>query len=309
MRVAFLGFGLIGGSIARALHAAEAAASAVGSGWRGDELAGSGWSVAAWTPSGRGPREARRDGVIEAAPATAAAALAGADLVILAAPPLDCLELLDELAGPLAPALRAGATITDVASTKERILARADRHGLRFVGGHPMAGLEASGYGASLGDLFRDRPWVIVPSAGATPDDVARVEALAAACQARPLRMGAASHDAAAAAISHLPLVAAAALVEAVAGAPGEARRDDWADARALAASGWRDATRLALGDPSMGAGIAATNAVALAARVRALRDRLDAWLAVLEAEGGTPDPEVLRTWFAADRARLEGRE
>jgi len=97
--------------------------------------------------------------------------------------------------------------------------------------------------------------------------------------------------------------------VEAAAGAAGEPPPADWPAAVALAASGWRDATRLARGDATMGAGIAATNATALAATLRAYRDRLDAWLALLEATGpdGLPDEAAIRARLAAARERLAG--
>ena len=107
------------------------------------------------------------------------------------------------------------------------------------------------------------------------------------------------------AAISHLPLLTAVALVEAVAGT-GRVTTDDWPAAAGLAASGWRDTTRLARGDVTMGAEIAATHALAIAARLRAYRDRLDEWLVILEAPGG-PDPDLIRERLAAARARLEG--
>jgi prephenate dehydrogenase len=121
--------------------------------------------------------------------------------------------------------------------------------------------------------------------------------------------MTAVEYDAAVAAISHLPLVVAAALVEAVAGRPGEPVPVSWPMAATLAASGWAGATRLARGDPAMGAGIAATNARPLAAAVRAMRDRLDDWLVLLDARAGEelPDEEALRERFATARARLEG--
>ncbi|HYN48323.1 MAG TPA: NAD(P)-binding domain-containing protein, partial [Candidatus Nanopelagicales bacterium] len=80
MRLALLGLGLIGGSVARAAHAA-------------------GWQVAAWTPSGAGPRIARAEGAIDLAAGTLREAVDGADLVVLAAPPLACVELLGVLAG------------------------------------------------------------------------------------------------------------------------------------------------------------------------------------------------------------------
>ena len=140
---------------------------------------------------------------------------------------------------------------------------------------------------------------------------IERVETLVRATGARPVRMDAAAHDAAVAAISHLPLLAAAALVEVAAGAVGEASPSDWPAAAALAASGWRDTTRLAQGNAEMGAGIAATNAVALAVRLRAYRDRLDAWLALLETAGpdGLPDEAALRARLEAARQRLAGRD
>ena len=116
--------------------------------------------------------------------------------------------------------------------------------------------------------------------------------------------MDAAEHDAAVAAISHLPLVLAAALVEAVSG-PAGAPRADWPQAAGLAAGGWRDMTRLARGDAAMGAGILATNGPAVAARLRDLRAVIDDWLAALERPGG-PDEAALADRLEAARARLE---
>jgi prephenate dehydrogenase len=292
MRVALLGLGLIGGSIARALHG------------DGD----GGWSVAAWTPNGMAPRVAADAGILELAASSPDAAIAGADLVVLAAPPLACLDLVRDLGGALRGSLPRGAVVTDVASTKAAIVAAAGAEGLRFVGGHPMAGREASGFDTADAGLFRGRPWVVV-----APDDdagrldvdaVQRVEALAAGCGARRVRMTALEHDHAVAAVSHLPLVLSAALVEAVAGTPGDLR-GDWRAAAALAAGGWDGMTRLARGDVEMGAGIAATNAPEVAARVRDLRDVLDGWLADLERDGG-PDVDALRGRLTSARDVLE---
>lgn len=181
-----------------------------------------------------------------------------------------------------------------------------------------MAGRDESGVAASTADLFKDRPWVIVPPKGDgpmgdTPTErhVARVEALARAVGALPVRLGAAEHDSLVAAISHLPLVAAAALVEAVTGSAGPAEAadagwaEDWPAARRLAASGWRDATRLARGDPAMGAGILATNAGPVTARLRAYRRVLDAWITELERPSG-PDADQLEERLLAVRERLD---
>lgn len=293
MRVALLGFGLIGGSVARAL-----AAGAAGP----DGMAGTDWSIAAWTPAGRGPRAGLAAGVVDHAPDSPEAAIAGADLVVLAAPAPDCLAMLDELAGPWHAALGRDAVITDVASTKSAIVLRATALGLRFVGGHPMAGREARGFSAADGSLFAGRPWVVVPTADAAA--VERVEALARAVGARPVRLGAGQHDVAVAGISHLPLLVAAALVEAVAGGP-DGSAADWPVAATLAASGWRDATRLARGDVIMGAGIVTTNADAIAARVRDLITTLEGWLVELERPGG-PDGGLVAERLRAAKERLE---
>jgi len=291
MRIAFLGFGLISGSVARALRGAADPA------WRHAHLV-------AWTPSGMGPTRGVADGVLDAAADEPSAAVVGANLVVLGAPPLAVLQLIDALGGSLRDALWPGAVVTDVASTKSMIVAAANRAGLRFVGGHPMAGRERSGFEAATPGLFADRPWIVTPGATAEPSDTVLVEDLARACGATPLRMSADEHDAATAGISHLPLVAAVALVEAVAGVAAE-ERPGWPAAERLAAGGWRDMTRLARGDVALGTGIAVTNPVQLAARIRALRAELDEWLAELEQDGG-PDPERLAARFRAARDRLE---
>jgi prephenate dehydrogenase len=267
VQLAFLGLGQIGGSIARAASAA-------------------GWAsrISAWSPSGAGPRAATADGIVAAE--TAADAIRGADLIVLAAPPLDCLSLLDELAGPLARHIGPDTVITDVASTKVAIVERARSHRLRFVGGHPMAGRERSGYEAADPDLMRGRPWVIVPSEPADPAADGRVASLAEACGARPVQMTADVHDAGVAAISHMPLVVSLALAESMAAEP------DWAAARQLAAGGWAGMTRLARGDTTMGVGILATNGPATAARLRVVRDAIDGWIELLAA--GDADPASL---------------
>jgi prephenate dehydrogenase len=291
MRLALLGFGLIGGSIARALRQRPAQG-----GFVADE-------IVAWSPSGSGPAMALRDGVIDTAAVSPEAAVEGADIVLLAGPPTVILDELDELAGPLRKQLAADAVITDVASTKTAIVERAAAHGLRFVGGHPMAGRETSGYPASTADLFVDRPWVIIPNDDAAA--VERVQSLAAATGAAPRRMTATDHDAAVAAVSHLPLVVAAALVEAVAG-DASGPRHDWPTAAGLAAMGWRDMTRLARGDVAMGAGIAATNGAQIASRVRDLIAVLEGWAGELEQEPAV-DADAIVERLRAARDRLEG--
>jgi prephenate dehydrogenase len=285
-RIAFLGLGLIGGSIAMALRDA---------GYAG--------ALAAWTPRGNGPAEALRSRVVDEMAATPTDAISGAGLIVLAGPPLAVHDALDELAGPLRGAVPDGATITDVASTKGLIVERATRLGLPFVGGHPMAGRETSGFGAASSDLFVDRPWVVVEDNGPPATNVDIVLHLIAAAGAHPVRMWASTHDVAVAAISHLPLVVSAALVEAV--ALSDDVELDWPVARQLAAGGWRDMTRLARGDVEMGAGILATNAFATAAHLRSLRAVIDAWIERLESTQLVADPEPVRSRLQAARDAL----
>ena len=295
MQIAFLGFGLIGGSIARAVRANPETKD---------------WTMAAWSPSGEGPRKAAADLVIDAAEAKAEAVLRDADLIVLAGPATACLPLIDRLAGRWRKIIRPDAIVTDVASTKAAIVERADATGLWFVGGHPMAGVENVGYEASDAELFVDRPWVVIPGALAGQNDIERVTELVVACRAKVVQMDAHAHDRAVAAISHLPLIVAAALVEAVAIRPGDAKsraaaRAEWPVASGLAAGGWRDTTRVARGDPAMGAAIAVTNAAELGARLRDLRGVLDAWQAELDRPDG-PDEKTATSRLAAAKAILE---
>jgi prephenate dehydrogenase len=135
-----------------------------------------------------------------------------------------------------------------------------------------MAGTERRGYGASDAQLFRGRPWVVLPGPASNESSVARVEALTTRVGARPVRLAAERHDELVAAISHLPLLASLALVEAVTG------HASWTDARGLAAGGWAGMTRLAAGDPALGAAILGTNAAHVAGWLRRYREILDAW-------------------------------
>jgi len=289
MRIALLGLGLIGGSIARALRdrAADDARH----------------EIVAWSPSGEGPAAALRDSTIDSVASTPQEAIEGADLVILAGPAPIVLEQLDVLAGPWRSALGPDAVVTDVASTKVMIVERAIARRLRFVGGHPMAGRETSGYSSADPDLFVGRPWVIVPG-GADEEAVSRVEAVARTVGARPMRLDAFAHDAAVAAISHVPLVLAASLVEAIAGS-GDEVPEAWAVASQLAAGGWRDMTRLARGDVTMGAGMISTNRGPIADRIRTVIAVLEGWLTDLDTDG-TPDPDAVERHLREARRRLE---
>lgn len=280
MRLAIIGLGLIGGSIARA-------------------AAGHGWSIVGWDADPGPLRAAARAGLLRPTRNPEAAA-AEAELTVLATPPLAVLDLIDRLGPSVA---RQGASLTDVASIKEPVLKRADAvAGLHFVGGHPMSGRERSGFKAGAADLFVGRPWVLVPGVRARRQDLTRARALARACGARPVVLDAAEHDRAVAAISHLPLLLSAALAESALEDP------DWPTARQLVAQGFRDMTRLARGDPAMGAGILAANPVAVRTALRRLQSALDRWGEDLELLAAAASGEPMAKPDRDDAARIEAR-
>lgn len=242
-RVVIAGLGLIGGSMAMALRRAR------------PDL-----RLAAWDEEPVLERALAR-GVIDAA--CRPESLEDGDLFVVAAPPHASLFLLDGL-----KALPPGVIVTDVVSTKRVIIDAAVAKGIRFVGGHPMAGSERSGFAHAKADLFDGRRWFLV-DAGAGDDANDAVEALVAAMGARPEWIEAAHHDRLMAALSHLPQIAASALMTVAGRLAGESNLD-------LAGSGLRDTTRLAASDPELWSEIAASNAEELSRAVRELRETLE---------------------------------
>lgn len=204
------------------------------------------------------------------------------DLVVVGVPP-------DAAGAAVAVALHRfpGAVVTDLASVKAPVICQVvDLVGpadlVRYVPGHPMAGSERSGPLAARRDLFLGRAWAIVsdldPVATTGPGvaALARVRALVALCDATPVELTAAEHDAAVALVSHLPHVAAVAVAGLLSDAP--------APYLALAGQGVRDVTRIAAGDPLLWQQILASNAGVLGGYIRAaargltdLADELDA--------------------------------
>ncbi len=262
-RIVLAGLGLIGGSIALALRR------------RSPHVALAAWDDEAVI------REGLARGVIDA-PCRPEDLQAG-DLLVLAAPPMGCLYVLDALG-----ALPDGVAVTDVVSTKRVIVEAAAAKKLRFVGGHPMAGSEHSGLAHASAALFDGRRWFLV-DAGAGEAANAAVEQFVRALGAEPEWIDAVEHDRLMAAISHLPQIAASALM-AVAGPLAGASNLD------LAGAGLRDMTRLAGSDPELWSQIAASNAEELANAVRLLREELARVERALEAS------EPLNDFFARGR-------
>lgn len=226
MRLAVIGVGLIGGSFALALKQARRVSHVVGVGRNQANL-----------------EAARSRGIIDSIAADPAAAAAGADVVLVAAPVAQFAAIFSRLRD-------CKALITDAGSTKRDVIAAA-RRGLggklaQFVPGHPIAGAEQSGAAAASADLFRGRRVVLTPLPENRPESIRAIEELWQACGARLTRLDAERHDALLAAVSHLPHALAFALVQDV------ARRDNAEELFSYAAGGFRDFTRIASSHPEM---------------------------------------------------------
>ncbi len=192
--------------------------------------------------------------------------LAEADLVILAAPVRQNIELLRELDDNVTQP----AVITDVGSTKRAIVEAAKRLPSRFmfVGGHPLGGAAQAGLEHARPDLFSGRPWLLTP-ATEVGDAVEKLSAFIKQLGAQPRIVDVATHDRLLAYLSHLPQLAASALMAIVGNAVG-------ADGLALAGKGLADTTRLASSPAEIWRDIAATNADEIG-------PALDALIAVLQ--------------------------
>lgn len=276
-RLALVGTGLIGGSFALALKQAGAVREVLG--------------------VGRNPARltvARELGLIDRAADWAEAGQA--DCILLAMPVGETEAVLNKLA----PYLKAGAVVTDAGSTKANVVEAARvALGTRFadfVPGHPIAGSEQSGPGAARADLYQGKRVVLTPQDETRADAVATVRALWEAAGAQVEILEAAQHDRIFAAVSHLPHLAAFALVDDL------AQRADGDTFFRFAASGFRDFTRIAGSSPEMWRDIALANREALVAE-------LDAYLASLQAlrsAVSADDAEALLAIFSRARAARE---
>ncbi|HLX01440.1 MAG TPA: prephenate dehydrogenase/arogenate dehydrogenase family protein [Trinickia sp.] len=292
-KLVIFGVGLIGGSLARALRERQLGQA----GQRGTVI-GVGRSVSS-------VERARELGVIDGFAALGddaqlREALAGADIVLLAAPVAQTQPLLTRIA----PFLDDATIVTDAGSTKSDVAAAA-RAALgprinRFVPGHPIAGRESSGVEAALPELYVGRNVVLCPLHENSPADVARVEAMWRAAGAVVRQMSVEQHDRVLASVSHLPHVLSFALVEQILEAPD-------ADLKfSFAAGGFRDFTRIAASSPEMWRDICVANRAALL-------DELDAYAAVLarlRAAIEAGDGAALEAAFTRSRkARIEWQE
>lgn len=277
-RVAIIGMGLIGGSIGLALRQKRAAVEVVGYDF------------------GQGVCDrAYRIGAIDQGYDVLADAVRGAELVILATPVGAMHRLLQELASVLSPKT----VVTDVASTKAQVISWAKEllpANVSFVGGHPMAGREVSGIDVANAALFCGRIYCLTPTADTHPAAVSKVCSLVEVLGARVHFLDAVAHDEQVAGISHLPFLTSIALMHTV------AEDSSWNDAAVLAASGFRDISRLAAGSPEMHRDICLTNSTALVSWI----DKYIESLHMLREYVAGQDGRMYELFEQARRKRLE---
>jgi prephenate dehydrogenase len=235
----------------------------------------------------------RADAITELAD-SAAKAVRGAELVVLAVPVKATLELI----GRLRPSLEPRALLTDVCSVKVPVLARASAEGLgeRFAGGHPLAGTHASGFAAARPDRLRGCV-VYVCDTGAPGGDQAARQVMSfwdQVLEAQPVLIDAAAHDRQLAWTSHLPQVVASALAKTLA---------DRGLAGLSFGSGARDTTRLAASSPDMWLDILLYNRTAVTEAL----DATEASLAELRRLLAAGDADGLRAYLAAAQRFREG--
>jgi prephenate dehydrogenase len=250
-KIALLGPGLLGGSLALALRA------------RAPQC-----RVAVWARRAEAVEEIRASGVCELASTELGPVLEGADRVVLCVP----IGAMPELARGIADCVEPDALVTDVGSVKASVVEalapifeRAGRG--RFIGSHPMAGSEQAGFSAACADLFEGTVCIVTPRPGDAPETVEAAAGFwrSVGCQVRTLAP--AEHDAAIGLVSHLPHLIAAALTNFVCTQNPEAVD--------FCGNGLRDTTRIASGLPGMWTEILASNRAELGGQLEAFIARL----------------------------------
>jgi len=229
-RVSLIGLGLIGSSLARAIKRRGLASEIVG-----------------YARSKKTRETALGLGFIDRAEETAATAVEGANLVVIAVPVGATGAIVQEIA----PALSVGAIVTDVGSVKGAVVEAVAPHipeGVHFVPGHPVAGTEESGPEAGFAELFEGRWCIITPSPGSDAGAVARVESLWRAVGSEVDQMDPQHHDMVLAITSHLPHLIAYTIVGTATDLQNHLQRE----VIKFAAGGFRDFTRIAASDPVM---------------------------------------------------------
>jgi cyclohexadieny/prephenate dehydrogenase len=230
-RLALLGCGLIGSSIARAARAKPGLAA----------------EIVAYAPSEKTRFRLAELGIVDRLEEDPARAVQGADCVILCAP----VGVYAELAAAIAPHLKPGAILSDVGSTKQSVIRDVGPHvpdGVHFVPAHPLAGTEHSGPDAGFATLFEGRWCLLTPPAGTDPTSVALVESFWRRLGSMVAVLEPAHHDRVLAIVSHLPHLIAFTICGTADDLADETRQQ----VLQFAATGFRDFTRIAASDPTM---------------------------------------------------------
>lgn len=289
-RIVVFGVGLIGGSFALALKQAGEVKQVIGVGRRVETL-----------------QRAQALGIIDTI--GDASSVAGADLVLIAAPVAQTEMLLREMQ----PHLQAGTVVTDAGSTKSDVV-QAARAALgekiaQFVPGHPIAGREQNGPEAALADLYHGKKVVLTALPENSSDSIARVAGAWERCGALIHYLSAEEHDAVFAAVSHLPHLLAYALVGDIASRENADRLFQYA------ASGFRDFTRIAGSSPEMWRDISLANRQALLAELDAYTAQLASLRTMLLSADGAALEQVYaraqsarQSWIAAIEAAEQER-
>jgi prephenate dehydrogenase len=281
-RLAIIGVGLIGGSLALALRKKGLVGEVVG--------------------IGRGEANLRRGvelGVIDRYSHDPGEGVKGADLIFLATP----VCTIAAIVGRIAPHLAPGAIVTDGGSVKEEIVAACEPlmpDGTFFVGGHPIAGTEHSGVEAAFATLYENRRCILTPTSDTHPAALAVVAKMWEAAGSEVVLMDVHKHDRVLAAISHLPHMVAYSLVNAVGGYD----RFDESILR-YSAGGFRDFTRIASSDPAMWRDIALMNREA----ILEMMDFFAGSLGELRNLVATSDSAGLQRFFANSKELRDGIE
>lgn len=278
-RVAIIGLGLIGGSLARALRAHAAV----------DELVGC-------VETHADVALARELGLADTLTTNVAAAVAGADVVVLAVG----VDTMGAVCAQLRDALPADTIVTDVGSTKASVVAAAqaqlDADAMtRFVPAHPIAGTENSGLRASVDELFRHRRTIVTPLPGTDAAALARVEQMWRSVGASVTTMTPGHHDDVLAATSHLPHLLAFSLVDTL------AEMNERSEIFAYAAGGFADFTRIASSNPALWTGIMRANSDAV---VMALDRHMQTLQTLRQALQDQDDDTIARSFTRAQQAR-----
>ncbi|MEM8534137.1 MAG: prephenate dehydrogenase/arogenate dehydrogenase family protein [Chloroflexota bacterium] len=246
IQISIIGMGLIGTSLGMALRSASKENSVLGN-----------ITITGYDHDQRATADARNRLAIDKVAKRLEEATRDAQLIIMAVPP----QILHELFTAMAPTLPHGTVVTDVASTKTQIMAWADEllpRTIDFVGGHPMAGKEQSGPAAAETDLFKNTLYCLSPAPRTKQSAIDLVDGMVHHIGAKPYYIDPVEHDSYVAAVSHLPFVLSRALVEVTHRSPS------WKEMAPLAATGFRDISRLASGDVAMHRDICITNQEAL---------------------------------------------